>query len=69
MINQRNRRFEMIEPVEKVPVVLVEDFLDSKTVFALQNADATGFGTYYQLLVGAGSHSTVSSILVCLRIN
>ena len=47
-------------PIIRTPVVLVEDFIDEKVLFALHNEEGTGFGVNYQLVTGAGHHSAVS---------
>ena len=59
MINQRNFQGLLVEPAQKVPVVLIQDFIDPTVVFPLQNKYGTGFGTIYSLIVGAGNHSQV----------
>ena len=60
LINQREENGKILRPVQRVPAVLIQDFLDDKVVFPLHNEAGTGFGCVYQLVVGRGSHSNVS---------
>ena len=42
-------------------MILVHDFFDEKLVYPLYNADGNGFGVYFNLVVGAGNHTKVTS--------
>ena len=58
-MNQRDRKGRTLRPPVVVPVATMEDFLDEKILIPLSNLAGDGYGTYFQLLVGRGSHSQV----------
>ena len=59
-MNQRNNHGKILSPISKIPVALISDFLADDVLLPLVNLEGNGFGTFFQLLVGRGSHSTVS---------